>query len=75
MASDTFPDNETHQSYASLVVSVWYEAAHPSPFRARLTSNRADGTGPVIRYAGSREAVLGAVAEWLDSLPEPNASL
>jgi hypothetical protein len=70
-----FPDDETHQSQASLVVSVWYEAAHPSPFRARLTSNPADGTGPVIRYAGSREAILGAVAEWLDSIPELNLPL
>lgn len=54
---------------ATLVISVWYEAEHHEPFRARLTSMLGDPPEAVTIYAASREAVLSSVDEWLGRLP------
>lgn len=59
-------DGEPHQS--TLAISVWFEPGHSEPFRARLTSNSGAAAGTVASYAGSREAVLAGVSEWLHSL-------
>jgi hypothetical protein len=70
MTSEMKPGDEGERSQSSLVINVWHEAGHSSPFRARITSNLGDSLEPKIRYAGSRDAVLVAVNEWLDGFPE-----
>lgn len=65
VASD-LTDGEVNQS--TMAITVWYEAEHSEPFRARLTSTSGDAPGTVVRYAGSPEAVLTGVSEWLLSL-------
>ena len=54
---------------ATLVISVWYEAGHNQPFRARLTSSSGGASQVATSYAASREAVLSSVDEWLGKLP------
>jgi hypothetical protein len=69
MAS-TADDRETGHSKATLVISVWHEAEHQQPFRARLTSTSGEASDAVISYAGSPEAVLSSVYQWLGTLPK-----
>lgn len=54
---------------ATFVISVWYEAEHHQPFRARLTSILGNAPEAVTIYAASREAVLSSVDQWLGKLP------
>jgi hypothetical protein len=63
-------DGEIGRNQANLVISVWFEADHPEPFRARLVSSTGAAGVGVIRYARSREAVLSEVKDWLTDLPE-----
>lgn len=70
VASDTTEDQGTRGGHSTLVVNVWYEAHHPEPFRARLTSMSGDAFEVTTKYAATREAVLSGVGEWLDGLFE-----
>jgi hypothetical protein len=67
--SATDNDGESGRIEATLVISVWYEAEHSQPFRARLTWTSGDIPGPATKYAVNREGVLSEVSEWLSKLP------
>jgi hypothetical protein len=67
----TSDENGTARMQATLVISVWYEAGSPAPFRARLTSGSGESSNTTISYAASPGAVLSEVSEWLDGLPKP----
>lgn len=62
--------NGTATNQATLVITIWSEAEHPEPCRARLTSRSGDASRPTISYAVSREAVLAGISKWLADLPE-----
>ena len=63
-------NGESAGATATLVISVWYEAEHSEPFRARLAWTSDDPeSGTVTRYAATREAVLSMVNGWLGTLP------
>jgi hypothetical protein len=62
-------EGEAGRHEATFVISVWYEAEHPEPFRARLTSTSGEAIEAVTTYAASREAVISRVREWLSDLP------
>lgn len=70
MASMMANEGEVGRHEATFVISVWYEAEHAEPFRARLTSTSGEASETVITYAASREAVISRVSEWLSNLPK-----
>ncbi|MDP9696652.1 UNVERIFIED_ORG: hypothetical protein J2X79_004235 [Arthrobacter globiformis] len=69
VASIMAKDREFGRNEATLVISVWYEAEHAEPFRARLTSTSGEASEVVIIFASNRESVLSRVSEWLSKLP------